>query len=174
MGIVVRSHRAPLSEGRQRPSTDWSGAHAAQSAPAGNYVAAVRSGNLLFLSGKGPSPTEGVAIKGQLGREFSAAEGYSFAQSACLEILAVIQDHLGSLDLVKHIVEVHGFLNAVPAIEDHARVLDGASDLMVEVFGPAGVHARSVIGVSALRKGLPLTIKAIVEVKNTQEIVHVE
>jgi enamine deaminase RidA (YjgF/YER057c/UK114 family) len=115
-----------------------------------------------------------VEIKGQLGREFSAEEGYSFARSACLEILAVIQDHLGSLDLVKHIVEVHGFLNAVPAFEDHARVLDGASDLMVEVFGPAGVHARSVIGVSALRKGLPLTIKAIVEVKNTQEIVHVE
>lgn len=86
----------------------------------------------------------------------------------------MIQDHLGSLDLVKHIVEVHGFLNAVPAFEDHARVLDGASDLMVEVFGPAGVHARSVIGVSALRKGRPLTIKAIVEVKNTQEIVHVE
>ena len=146
----------------------------AESAPAGNYVAAVRSGNLLFLSGKGPSPLEGVAIQGQLGREFSAEEGYSFARSACLEILAVIQNHLGSLDLVKHIVEVHGSLNAVPEFEDHARVLDGASDLMVEVFGAAGMHARSVIGVSSLRKGLPLTIKAIVEVKSTEEIVQVE
>lgn len=135
------------------------------SAPAGNYAAAVQSGDLLFLSGKAPHPIAGSVPKGRLGREYSSEEGYALARSACIELLAVIRSELGSLDRVSRIVELHGALNTTPDFEEHARVLDGASDLLVEVFGSAGIHARSVIGVSSLRKGLPLTLKATVEVK---------
>jgi len=138
----------------------------AVTAPAGNYAAAVQSGALLFLSGKAPLPIAGTLPKGRIGREYSAEEGYALARSACIDLLAVMRQQLGSLDRVARIVELHGSLNAVPEFEEHAKVLDGASDLLVEVFGPAGVHARSVVGVSSLRKGVPLTIKAVVEVKS--------
>lgn len=137
----------------------------ASSAPAGNYATAVQSGDLLFLSGKAPLAVDGVSPKGRFGREYSAEQGYALARSACMDLLAVIRGQLGSLDRVARIVELHGSLNAVPEFEDHAAVLDGASDLLVEVFGAAGVHARSVVGVSSLRKGLPLTLKATVEVR---------
>ncbi|MEQ1686197.1 MAG: RidA family protein [Burkholderiaceae bacterium] len=135
------------------------------SPPAGNYAAAVQSGDLLFLSSKAPLPIDGELPQGRLGQEFSAEAGYALARSACLDLLAVMRHQLGSLDRVARIVELHGSLNTAPAFEEHARVLDGASDLLVEVFGPAGVHARSVVGVASLRKGLPLTLKATVEVK---------
>lgn len=135
------------------------------SAPAGNYAAAVRTGNLLYLSGKAPSPVDGKTPSGRLGQAYSAAEGYALARSACLELLAAMRSELGSLDRVAQVVDLQGSINATPDFEDHAQVLDGASDLLAQVFGPAGVHARSVIGVSSLRKGVPLTLKAIVEVK---------
>ena len=137
----------------------------AGSGPAGNYAAAVQSGDLLFLSAKAPLPIAGKLPKGRLGHEYSPEEGYALARSACLGLLAVARDHLGSLDRVSRIVELQGSLNATPEFEEHARVLDGASDLLVDVFGTAGLHARSVIGVSSLRKGLPLTLRAILEVK---------
>lgn len=136
------------------------------SAPAGNYSPAVQTGNLLFISGKAPRPIDDRPLKGRLGREYSAADGYALARSACVELLAVIKNQLGSLDHVAQLVELTGSINAVPEFEDHAKVLDGASDLLVQVFGAAGAHARSVVGVSSLRNGLPLTLKAIVEVKS--------
>ncbi len=135
------------------------------SAPAGNYTTAVRTGNLLFISGKAPLPLDGKPPKGKLGREYTADQGYAFARSACLDLLAVIASKLGSLDAVVQIVELHGALNTTPEFEDHAKVLDGASDLLAEVFGPAGMHARSVIGVNSLRNGVALTLKATVEIK---------
>lgn len=135
------------------------------SPPAGNYTTAVRTGNLLFISGKAPLPVDGTPPKGKLGGDYSAAEGYGLARSACLDLIAVIRSKLGSLDAVAQIVELHGALNAAPEFEEHAQVLDGASDLLAAVFGPACGHARSVIGVSSLRNGVPLTLKAIVEVK---------
>jgi len=134
------------------------------SAPAGRYATAVQSGNLLVLSGKAPSPVDGVLPKGKLGRDFSTAQGRLLARSACLELLGALKHQLGSLDRVVRVVELHGSLNTVPEFEDHAEVLDGASDLLAQVFGAAGVHARSVIGVASLRKGVPLTLKAMVEV----------
>ena len=82
-----------------------------------------------------------------------------------MDLLAVIKSKLESLDGVAQVVELHGSINAVPEFEDHAKVLDGASDLLAEIFGPVGIHARSVIGVSSLRKGVPLTLKATIEVK---------
>ncbi|HTH93594.1 MAG TPA: RidA family protein [Rhodocyclaceae bacterium] len=137
-------------------------------APAGNYASAVRTGNLLFISGRIPGPIEGLAAKGKLGREYSATDGYALARAACLDLIAVIKHTLGSLDAVAQFVELHGALNTVPEFEDHAKVLDGASDLLAAVFGEAGKHARSVIGVDSLRNGVPLTLKAIVELKPAQ------
>lgn len=133
-------------------------------APAGNYVSAIQSGNLLFTSGRAPLPIDGKAAKGQLGREYSSNDGYELARSACVDLLAVLKHQLGSLDKVVRFVELHGAINASPEFEEHAKVLDGASDLLVEVFGPAGVHVRSVIGVNSLRNGVPLTVRATVEV----------
>ena len=135
----------------------------ASSGPAGNYSAAVRSGNLLFLSGKAPLPVNSLKPRGRLGKEYSAEDGYKFARSACVDLLATVRATLGTLDKVVRIVELHGSLNTTPEFEDPARVLDGASDLLFEVFGPAGLHARSVIGVISLRSGVPLTVKATIE-----------
>lgn len=129
---------------------------------AGNYAAAVRSENLLYLSGKAPLAVDGVKPKGRLGSEYSAEDGYQLARSACVDLIAAMRNELGSLDKVARVLELHGSLNTTPAFEDHARVLDGASDLLVEVFGAAGVHARSVVGVASLRNGVPLTVRATV------------
>ena len=135
------------------------------SAAAGNYATAARTGALLFLSGKAPLPgPDGNRARGRLGAEFSADQGYELARSATLDLLAVVRSELGSLDRVARIVEVQGALNTVPEFEDHARVLDGCSDLLAAVFGPRGLHARSVLGVSSLRAGVPLVIRAVVEV----------
>lgn len=135
------------------------------SPPAGNYVSAVRSGNLLFISGKAPSAINGKKPKGKLGDEYSSEEGYQFARSACLELLATIRKELGSLNEVSRFIELQGSLNTTPDFEDHAHVLDGASDLLAELFGAAGMHARSVIGVASLRDNVPLTLRAVVEIK---------
>lgn len=134
------------------------------SAPAANYANAVRTGNLLFIAGKAPLPENGKLPKGRLGGEYTAEQGYGFARSAALDLMAVMRAELGSLDRVARVVEVQGFLNAVPEFEDHAKVLNGCSDLLVEVFGERGIHARSVLGASSLRGGLPIVLKAVVEV----------
>ena len=136
----------------------------AGSAPAANYANAVRTGNLLFIAGKAPLPENGKLPKGRLGREFSVEDGYRFARSAAVDLIAVMRAELGSLDKVARVVEVQGFLNAMPEFEDHAKVLNGCSDLLVEVFQAKGVHARSVLGASSLRGGLPVILKAVVEV----------
>lgn len=135
-----------------------------ETAPAANYANAVRTGNLLFIAGKSVLPENGGTPKGRLGREFDHEAGYRFTRSATLNLLAVIRAELGSLDRVARVVEVQGFLNAVPEFEAHAKVLNGCSDLLVEVFGERGVHARSVVGASSLRDGLPVVLKAVVEV----------
>jgi enamine deaminase RidA (YjgF/YER057c/UK114 family) len=133
-------------------------------APAANYANAVRTGNLLFISGKAPLPEEGKLPKGKLGREFSVQDGYRFARSAALNLIAVMKTELGSLDRVARVVEVQGFLNTVEDFEDHAQVLNGCSDLLVEVFESKGRHARSVQGVNSLRHGVPVVLRAVVEV----------
>jgi enamine deaminase RidA (YjgF/YER057c/UK114 family) len=137
------------------------------SAPAANYANAVRTGNLLFIAGKAPLPENGRLPKGRLGREFTTEDGYRFARSAALDLVAVMRAELGSLDRVARIVEIQGFLNAVPEFEDHAKVLNGCSDLLVEIFAERGVHARSVIGASSLRGGLPVILKGVVEVQGS-------
>ncbi|GDY14409.1 LysR family transcriptional regulator [Planctomycetota bacterium] len=140
--------------------------------PAANYANAVRTGDLLFIAGKAPAAVDGRLPTGRLGREFTTAQGYAFARSAGLELLAVIRDALGSLDQVEKVVEVQGFLNTTEEFTEHPKVLDGLSDLLIEVFGERGVHVRSVLGAQSLRGGLPLVVKAVVEVQRSQQRVQ--
>ena len=134
------------------------------SAPVANYVNAVQTGNLLFLSGKGPRPVDGQRAKGKLGREYTIEQGYQHARSVGLDLLAVMKTELGSLDRVKRVVKVLGMVNSVPEFEDPPKVINGCSDLFVEVFGERGRHARSAVGLAALPAGIPVEIECIVEV----------
>jgi enamine deaminase RidA (YjgF/YER057c/UK114 family) len=115
----------------------------------------------MFVSGKGPSGHP----KGKLGEAFTTEEGYQFARQAGLEILAVVRTALGSLDKVRRVVKAQGFINSCPEFEEHAKVLNGFSDLMDEVFGEKGSHARSVLGAASLRGNLPIVIDSIFEVE---------
>jgi len=132
--------------------------------PVANYVNAVRSGNLLFLSGKGPSAVEGLRPAGKLGREFNLEQGYKFARSTGLALLAVMRAELGSLDRVKRVVKLLGMVNAVPEFTDQPKVINGCSDLLVEVFGERGRHARSAVGMGSLPSGIPVEIEVVIEV----------
>ncbi|HEU4382726.1 MAG TPA: RidA family protein [Anaeromyxobacteraceae bacterium] len=132
--------------------------------PVATYLNAVRSGGLLFLSGKGPAAEGGRLPSGRVGVEFSVEEGYRLARSTGLALLAVLRAELGSLDRVRRIVKVLGMVAAPPEFRDHPKVVDGCSDLMVEVFGDAGRHARSAVGVSSLPFGTPVEIEMIAEV----------
>jgi enamine deaminase RidA (YjgF/YER057c/UK114 family) len=134
-------------------------------APVANYVNAVQSGSLLFLSGKGPSTVDGLRPQGKVGRDFTVEQGYRFARSTGLALLAVLKAELGSLDRVRRVVKVLGMVNAEPDFQDQPKVINGCSDLFVEVFGDAGRHARSAVGMGSLPNGIPVEIEAIVEVR---------
>jgi enamine deaminase RidA (YjgF/YER057c/UK114 family) len=135
------------------------------SAPVANYVNAVRTGNLLYLAGKGPRvDANGHRPQGKLGRDFNVEQGYQHARSVGLDLLAVMRTELGSLDRVKRVVKVLGMVNAMPEFTDHPKVINGCSDLFVEVFGEAGKHARSAVGMGSLPMGIPVEIEVIVEV----------
>jgi enamine deaminase RidA (YjgF/YER057c/UK114 family) len=127
--------------------------------PVANYVNAVQTGNLLYLAGKGPS-----AVVGKVGAEFSVEQGYQHARDVGLNLLAVMKAELGSLDRVRRVVKVLGMVNAVPDFRDHPKVINGCSDLFVEVFGERGKHARSAVGMGSLPNGIPVEIEVIVEV----------
>jgi enamine deaminase RidA (YjgF/YER057c/UK114 family) len=132
----------------------------------GNYVHAKRIGNLLYLSGKGPESADGTMPKGKLGAGLSVDEGYRYARQVGLVLIAAMRDALdGDLDRVEGIVKVLGMVNAAPDFEDHPKVVNGCSDLFVEVFGEAGRHARSAVGMSSLPGGIPVEIEVIVAVK---------
>jgi len=122
--------------------------------PLGNYVHAKRVGNLLYLSGKGPESAGGTMPRGKLGAGMSVDEGYRHARQVGLVLIAAIKDALGGdLDRVEGIVKVLGMVNAAPDFHDHPKVVNGCSDLFVEVFGETGRHARSAVGMSSLPAG---------------------
>ena len=129
--------------------------------PMANYVNAVRTGNLLYLAGKGPA--SGVA--GIVGKDITVEQAYGHARTTGLNLMAVMRDELGSLDRVKRIVKVLGMVNAVPGFTDQPKVINGCSDLFVEVFGERGKHARSAVGMGSLPMGIPVEIECIVEVE---------
>jgi enamine deaminase RidA (YjgF/YER057c/UK114 family) len=132
--------------------------------PFANYVNAVRTGNLLFVAGKGPRAEGGVRPAGKVGREYTVEQAYRHARSVGIEILATIRSELGSLDRVKRVVKLLGMVNAVPEFTDHPAVINGCSDLFVEVFGDRGRHARSAVGMGSLPMQIPVEIECIVEI----------
>lgn len=134
------------------------------SPPAAKYSNVVQADRLLFVAGKGASEYQGQKLKGKLGREYATKEGYQFARLAGLEILAVLQAAYG-LDNIERVVKLQGFVNATAEFEEHHKVLDGCSDLMLEVFGLNGSHARSVMGAVSLRDNLPIVVDSIFQLK---------
>jgi enamine deaminase RidA (YjgF/YER057c/UK114 family) len=138
----------------------------AVSGPIGNYVHAKRTGNLLYLSGKGPPEVDGRMPRGKLGSGMSIEEGYRYARQVGLVLIAALREALGGdLERVEDIVKVLGMVNAAPDFEDHPKVVNGCSDLFVEVFGERGRHARSAVGMSSLPGGIPVEIEVIVAVR---------
>ena len=133
--------------------------------PVANYVNAVRTGNLLFLAGKGPNKPEGGYVTGKLGENLTIEEGYAAARLAGISQLAVLKAELGNLNKVKRIVKVTGMVNATPDFTGHPEVINGFSDLMVEVFGEKGKHARAAVGMGSLPRGIAVEIEMVVEVE---------
>jgi len=131
--------------------------------PGGNYVPVRTIGNIVFLSGVVSSNASGV-ITGTVGLDRTVEEGYAAAHACALTQLAVLRRHLGSLDAIKSIVSINGYVNAVAGFADSPEVINGASDLFVKIFGDAGRHVRAAIGVSTLPR------KALVELQMTVEI----
>jgi len=131
------------------------------SEPAAKYANYVKVNQLLFVSGKGPAGNP----KGKLGKDFTTEEGYQFARQAGIEVLAVLNAALGSLEMVKRVVKIQGFVNADPHFEEHHKVLNGCSDFMLDVFGEKGIHARSVFGANSVRDNLPIIIDSIYELE---------
>lgn len=134
--------------------------------PGGNYVPGVRVGNLLFLSGHGPSRVDGKpAARGKVGRDLSTEDGYKVAREVGVNLLGTARSMLGSLDKVKRIVKVLGMVNSAEGFGEQPKVINGFSDLMVEVFGEQGRHARSAVGMAELPSGIPVEIEMILEVE---------
>ena len=133
-------------------------------APTASYVRAVRSGNLVFLSGHGPMKPDGSNVTGKLGQDLSVEEGQQAARYTAIALLSALKEELGDLDQVQRIVKVHGMVNATPDFTDHSRVMNGFSDLMAEVFGEAGKHARAAVGMASLPGNIAVEIEMVVEV----------
>lgn len=137
-------------------------------APIANYVPAVRTGNLLFLSGTGPSDANGNPITGKVGRDLTVEEGQKAARSVAIAQIAVLKKELGDLSRVKRIVKVLGMVQCVDTFTEQPKVINGFSDLMVEVFGEKGKHARSAVGMSALPRNIAVEVELIVEVEDEE------
>jgi enamine deaminase RidA (YjgF/YER057c/UK114 family) len=134
--------------------------------PVANYVNAVRVGNLLFLAGKGPTKPDGTNITGKVGKDLTIEQGYEAARLTAINHLAVLKAELGDLNKVKRIVKVLGMVNCTEDFKDQPKVINGYSDLMVEIFGEKGKHARSAVGMYALPLNTAVEVEVIVEVEN--------
>ena len=135
--------------------------------PMGTYVNAVRTGNLLYMAGKGPGQPGKPLPTGKVGRDFTVEQAYGHARDTGLSIIAAIKAELGDLDRVKRIVKVLGMVNAIPEFGNQPEVINGCSDLLVEVFGERGRHARSAVGMGSLPRGIPVEIEVILEIEET-------
>ena len=133
--------------------------------PVANYLPYRLAGNILYLAGQGPRDDSGKQLTGKLGKDISVEEGYRRARLVGLGLLAAMRDALGSLDRVDYIVKLLGMVNAVPEFNDSPKVINGCSDLFVEVFGDAGRHARSAVGNVMLPNQISVEIEGIVAVK---------
>jgi enamine deaminase RidA (YjgF/YER057c/UK114 family) len=134
-------------------------------APIGKYVGAVRTGDLLFLSGHGPIEKGQRIFIGKLGREFSVEEGRAAARLVIMNALRTAQDELGTLDKVVRVVKVLGFVNSAPGFHEQPSVIDGASELLLEVLEDRGRHARSAVGMAELPFNIAVEIEMVLEVR---------
>ncbi|HEX7372157.1 MAG TPA: RidA family protein [Thermodesulfobacteriota bacterium] len=132
--------------------------------PIANYVRAVRVGNLLFVSGHGPYHDGKIKISGKVGKELTIDEGYQVARNVGVNCLASVKAAMGDLDKVKRVVKLLGMVQCTEDFKDQPKVINGCSDLLVEVFGEIGKHARSAVGMQALPNGIPVEIEMILEV----------
>ena len=132
--------------------------------PVANYVPAVRTGNLVFLSGHGPFQ-DGALIRGKLGADLDVDAGYQAARAVMVQLLASLRNEIGSLDRVSRVVKLLCMVNCTPDFDQHPGVANGASDLLVELFGETGRHARSAVGMQSLPLGMSVEIEMIVEIE---------
>lgn len=133
--------------------------------PGVRLVTAVRTGNLVYLSGNGPLPAgDRPGYYGKVGKDITLDEGYAAARSTGISLLKVLQDEIGDLNKVVRVVKVFGMVNAEPGFTDHPKVINGFSDLMIDVFGDRGHHARSAVGMASLPWNIACEVEMIVEV----------
>jgi enamine deaminase RidA (YjgF/YER057c/UK114 family) len=131
--------------------------------PVANYVPAVRAGNLVFLSGHGPFEEDGTLITGKIGSDLTPEQGYQAARRVAIGLLGSLKAVIGDLDKVERVVKLLGFVNCTPEFADQPKVINGASDFLVDVFGDRGKHARSAVGTNALPLNIAVEIEMIVE-----------
>ena len=134
------------------------------SKPVANYVNAVRTGNLVFMAGKGPSKPEGGYIQGKVGVDLTIEEGYEGARLAAITQIAALKAEIGDLNKVVRVVKVLGMVNCAPDFGNQPEVINGFSDLIVEVFGERGKHARAAVGMGSLPRNIAVEVEMIVEV----------
>lgn len=136
-------------------------------APVANYVPGVRTGNLIYLSGIGPAErADGTSPVGKIGDELTAEDGYEAARLTGVNIISRMKGETGDLDKVKRVVKMLGMVNCVPSFNQQPAVINGCSDLLVEVFGEKGRHARSAVGMASLPNDIPVEIEVIIEVED--------
>lgn len=135
------------------------------SVPSAKFVPAVKTGNLIYVSGQLPTVAGQPVMKGKLGREISVEQGQEAARVALLNVLAVVRSVTGSLDAVRRIVKLNGWVASAEGFTSQPQVVNGASALLEEIFGEAGKHARAAIGVAELPSGVPVELELIVEVQ---------
>ena len=135
------------------------------SKPVANYVNSVRTGKLVFMAGKGPKKSDGAYITGKVGSELTIEQGYEAARLTAIQQLSALKAEIGDLNKVVRIIKVLGMVNAVPEFTEHPSVINGFSDLMVEVFGDRGKHARAAVGMGSLPTNIACEIEMIVEVQ---------
>ena len=134
-------------------------------APVANYVRAVRTGNLVFVSGHGPTRDGAYLFQGKVGAERTIEEGYEAAKLVMLNCLSSLKQEIGDLDRVTRVVKLLGMVNCTPDFGDQPKVINGASDLLVALYGEKGRHARSAVGMGSLPSGITVEIEMIVEVE---------
>lgn len=132
--------------------------------PMANYVKAVRSGNLIFLAGHGPTKTDGSNITGKVGKDLTIDQGIEAARITAISLLSTLKAEIGSLDKVKRVVKVNGWVNCESDFTDQPKVINGCSDLLVQIFGEKGKHARAALGTNALPMNIAVEIEMVVEV----------
>jgi len=132
--------------------------------PVANYLPAVRIGNLLFVSGHGPYDDGNTKMSGKVGRELTVEEGYQVARNVAINCLASVKATIGDLDKVRRVIKLLGMVNCTDDFKEQPKIMNGCSDLLIAIFGDAGKHARSAVGMQALPNQIPVEIEMILEI----------